>query len=465
MAIIDTNTARVSDGAGEPSLLNAGLLACIATAALAGLLFGFDTAVISGTTEGLRTHFALDDFWLGITVSSALWGTLIGALTAGIPGDRFGSRDTLRVLALFYVVGGIGCGLAWDWGSLVFFRVVAGLAVGGSSVLAPVYIAEVAPPSRRGGLVASFQFMVIFGILAAYVSNAVVAEMGLGTEDWRWKFGVSAAPAIIFLLLLLRIPNSPRWLVAKGRAGEARDALTRVGMDETQAEREVAAVRAGLDEQPDTGGKAAQLSWTRHRKPILLAFMVAAFNQLSGINALLYYLNEIFAKAGGSLSPDIQAIIIGVVNAIFTAVGMLLIDRLGRRTLLLIGSAGMAASLVVAGCAMSGFLPGWIVLPALIAFIAFFAPSTGAVIWVYISEVFPTAVRGRGSAVGASTHWGFDAVIAAAFPSIAAVSVGLPFFFFAAMMAAQFVLVLTYFPETKGVPLEEMERKLGVAME
>ncbi|PNU04831.1 sugar porter family MFS transporter [Novosphingobium guangzhouense] len=453
--------SKSTPGAQEPSLLNRGLLACIATTALAGLLFGFDTAVISGTTESLRRTYALDDFWLGITVSSALWGTLVGALTAGIPGDRFGSRNTLRILAVFYVVGGLGCALAWDWTSLVLFRVVAGLAVGGSSALAPVYIAEIAPPSRRGSLVASFQFMVIFGILAAYVSNAVIAGMEFGADDWRWKFGVSALPAAIFLVLLLRIPNSPRWLLTKGRDAEAGRAFAHVGLTEQAASAEIAVVRSTLGQQPS--GEA--LSWTRHRKPILLAFMVAAFNQLSGINALLYYLNEIFAKAGGSLSPDVQAIIIGVVNAVFTALGMALIDRLGRRTLLLIGSAGMASCLVVAGLAMSAILPGWMVLPALIGFIAFFAPSTGAVIWVYISEVFPTAVRSRGSAIGASTHWGFDAVIAAAFPMIAAVSVGLPFYFFAVMMALQFCLVLFYFPETKGVSLEEMERRLGVTME
>lgn len=440
--------------------MHRGLLACIATTALAGLLFGFDTAVISGTTESLRKAYALNDVWLGVTVSSALWGTLVGALTAGIPGDRFGSRNTLRVLAVFYVVGGVGSAMAWSWGSLVMFRVIAGLAVGGSSALAPVYIAEIAPSSRRGRLVASFQFMVIFGILAAYVSNAVIASLHFGADDWRWKFGVSAVPAAIFLLLLMRIPNSPRWLLAKHRDAEARSAFSHVGLGERQAEREIAAVRRSLDEGP--GGE--KLSWRRHRKPILLAMLVAAFNQLSGINALLYYLNEIFAKAGGSLSPDLQAIIIGVVNAVFTAVGMALIDRLGRRTLLLIGSAGMGCCLVVAGLAMSGMLPGWIVLPALIGFIAFFAPSTGAVIWVYISEVFPTAVRGRGAGIGASTHWCFDAVIAAAFPAIAAVSGGLPFFFFAAMMAAQFCLVLFYFPETKGVSLEEMEDKLGVTM-
>lgn len=460
-----SDMARRADA--EPSLLHPGLLACIATAALAGLLFGFDTAVISGTTEALTRQYDLDPTWLGVTVSSALWGTLVGALFAGLPGDRYGSRDTLRVLAVFYIVAGLGCAFAWSWGSLMLFRVLAGLAVGGSSVLAPVYISEIAPPSKRGGLVAAFQFNVIFGILLAYVSNAIIASMGLGEAEWRWKFGVAAAPALIFMLLLFRIPNSPRWLVKRGQDEEARASLTRIGMEPARADAEIAEFRRSFagDETPGAADKGGALSWTRHRKPILLAVMVAGFNQLSGINALLYYLNDIFAVSGGNLSPDMQAIIIGVVNAVFTGIGMLLIDRLGRKTLLLIGSAGMAACLAVAGAAMGGVLPKPLVLPGLIGFIAFFAPSTGAVIWVYISEVFPTPVRGRGSAVGASTHWGLNAVIAAIFPTVAAMSASLPFFFFAAMMALQFVIVLSYFPETKGVPLEEMEKKLGVAME
>ncbi|WP_454887419.1 sugar porter family MFS transporter [Sphingomonas oryzagri] len=449
-----------SGAIAEPSLLNPGLLACIVTAALAGLLFGFDTAVISGTTDALTKQYRLDPTWLGITVSSALWGTLVGALFAGLPGDRFGSRDTLRVLAIFYVVAGLGCAFAWSWGSLMAFRVLAGLAVGGSSVLAPVYISEIAPPSRRGGLVAAFQFNVIFGILLAYVSNAIIASLGLGADEWRWKFGVAAAPALLFMLLLLRIPNSPRWLVGRGRDGEAKASLSRIGMKPEQADAEIAEFRCSFSEQKRT----ETLSWSRHRKPILLAMMVAAFNQLSGINALLYYLNDIFAASGGRLSPDLQAIIIGVVNAVFTGVGMALIDRLGRKTLLLIGSAGMALCLAIAGAAMGGMLPKPVVLYALIGFIAFFAPSTGAVIWVYISEVFPTPVRGRGSAVGASTHWGLNAVIAAIFPTVAALSASLPFWFFAVMMVLQFVIVLAYFPETKGVPLEEMEKQLGVEM-
>jgi sugar porter (SP) family MFS transporter len=444
---------------GEPSLLNPGLLACIATASLAGLLFGFDTAVISGTTDALTREFTLTPTWLGITVSAALWGTLVGALFAGKPGDRFGSRDTLRVLAVFYIVAGIGSALSWNWGSLIGFRILCGLAVGGSSVLAPVYIAEVAPPSRRGTLVAMFQFNVILGILLAYVSNAVIASMDLGEAEWRWKLGVAAAPALLFMALLFRIPNSPRWLVGRGETEQATASLAQIGMTGEAARAEIAMIRAALSETKET----VALSWTLHRKPILLAMLVAGFNQLSGINAILYYLNDIFAKAG-DLSPNLQAIIIGVVNMVFTLIGMLLIDKLGRRTLLLIGAAGMSVCLAIAGLALLHILPDGVLLYALIGFIAFFAPSTGAVIWVYISEVFPTAVRARGSAVGASTHWGLNAVIAAIFPTVAAWSAGLPFLFFAAMMAVQFIVVLVYFPETKGVPLEDMEAKLGVAM-
>jgi sugar porter (SP) family MFS transporter len=452
-----TDAALRPDRAAEPSLLHPGLLACIATAALAGLLFGFDTAVISGTTHALTKQYALDPTWLGVTVSSALWGTLIGALFAGVPGDRYGSRDTLRVLAIFYVVAGFGCAFAWNWGSLVFFRVLAGLAVGGSSVLAPVYISEIAPSSKRGALVATFQFNIILGILLAYISNAIIASFGLGADEWRWKFGVAAVPALIFMLLLTRIPNSPRWLVGRGQGEEARQSLARIGMSPAQAEAAIGDFRERLA----TTGTTEALSWTRHRKPILLAVTIAAFNQLSGINALLYYLNDIFAVSGGAFSADMQAVIIGLVNAVFTCLGMVLIDRLGRTTLLLIGSVGMAVCLAVAGAAMGGVLPKPFVLYALIGFIAFFAPSTGAVIWVYISEVFPTPVRGRGSAVGASTHWGLNAMIAALFPSVAALSASLPFYFFAVMMALQFVVVLAYFPETKGISLEDMERRLG----
>lgn len=434
------------------------LIASIVTAALAGLLFGFDTAVIAGVTTALKGEFALSEVWLGFTVSSALWGTLIGALFIGSLGDRHGSRNVLRALAFLYVVTALGCAMAWDWYSFLGFRFVNGIAIGGSSVLAPAYIAELAPPAKRGRMVGGFQFAVISGILLAYISNAAIASMGLGDLEWRWKLGIVAAPSLVFFGLLFRIPNSPRWLLAKGREDEARRVMADVGMGGSEAQREVERVEHALEtaEANDTS-----LSWARHRKPITLAFLVAMFNQFSGINAFLYYLNDIFAASSSSLSPDVQAIIIGVANLIFTLLGMLLIDRIGRRTLLLAGSAGMSAALTVGGLALLGFLPGWLLLPALIVFIMFFAPGSGAVIWVYISEVFPQAVRARGSSIGSSSHWGWNAVIAQIFPVAAAWSAGAPFLFFAAMMALQFVTVFFYFPETKGVALEDMDAHLG----
>jgi sugar porter (SP) family MFS transporter len=427
----------------------------IATAALAGLLFGFDTAVIAGVTGDLTRVFALSPQWLGVTVSAALWGTLIGALFAGKPGDRIGSRDALRILAFFYLLAGIGCALAWNWGAFIVFRFLCGLAIGGSSVLAPVYIAEIAPPARRGFLVGLFQFNVVAGILVAYLSNAIVGAFDLGDLAWRWKLGVTVLPALLFCVLLYRIPNSPRWLAAKGRIDEARDSLSRIGMDAPTVDGELATIRADLaDAIPDE-----RLSWRRHKRPILLAVALASFNQLAGINAILYYLNDIFAKAG-SLSPDVQAVIIGVANLAFTMLGMLLIDRVGRRTLLVVGAIGMAVCLSAAAAVLFDVLPQVWMLPALVGFIAFFAPSQGAVIWVYLSEIFPTSVRSRGSGLGASTHWLLNAIVAGLFPAAAAWSAGAPFLFFAAMMAVQAVVVLIFFPETKGVPLEAIHARM-----
>jgi len=427
----------------------------IATAALAGLLFGFDTAVIAGVTGDLTTRFALSPEWLGVTVSAALWGTLVGALFAGKPGDKIGSRDALRILAFFYLLAGIGCALAWNWSAFVIFRFLCGLAIGGSSVLAPVYIAEIAPPARRGFLVGLFQFNIVAGILIAYLSNAIVGSFDLGDVAWRWKLGVTVLPALIFCLLLYRIPNSPRWLAAKGRLDEARVSLSRIGMDDRTATGELDAIRADLA----TAVPDERLSWRRHKRPILLAVALASFNQLAGINAILYYLNDIFANAG-SLSPDVQAVIIGVANLAFTLLGMLLIDRVGRRTLLAVGAVGMAVCLAAAGAVLFGMLPQSLMLPALVGFIAFFAPSQGAVIWVYLSEIFPTSVRSRGSGLGASTHWLLNAIVAGIFPVAAAWSAGAPFLFFAAMMAVQAVVVLLFFPETKGVPLEDIHARM-----
>jgi len=432
----------------------------IATAALAGLLFGFDTAVVAGVTADWRQVFLLDDAALGATVSAAIWGTLAGALCTGIPGDRFGARSVLRVLAAFYVLSALVACFSWGLGSLVAARLITGVAIGGSSVLAPVYIAEISPPARRGRMVGLFQLMVVAGILVAFLSNAAVGAIADPTSAWRWKLGVPALPALLFLGLLYRIPNSPRWLIGRGREAEAAAALDLIGVREP--EDALARVRAAL--QGEEEERASRLSWRLHHKPILLAVLLAGFNQLAGINAILYYSNDIFAAAGyGRLSADLQTIAVGATNLLFTLVGLALIDRLGRKTLLLIGAAGMALCLAVVGAIFWGALPKSLLLPMLVGYIAFFAPSQGAVIWVYLSEIFPTRVRARGMGIGSSTHWLMNAIIASIFPIIARHSTAAPFLFFAAMMALQFVVVLTFFPETKGVALEKMDARMEKA--
>jgi SP family arabinose:H+ symporter-like MFS transporter len=429
--------------------MNAILVRGVLVGGLAGLLFGFDTAVIAGTTSGLRDAFHLGPGGLGITVSSALWGTLAGALFAGVPGDRFGARFCLRAIALFYMVSSLGCALAWNWESLLLFRVIAGLAIGASTVLAPVYIAEIAPPNWRGAMVGAFQFNIVFGILVAYLSNYLVGSLNLGVDEWRWKFGVAIAPAVLLFGLLFTIPQSPRWLAMKGRRNEALQVLHRIAPGAAEADAIVA----------DSGQRQRQkLSWKHYRKPILLAFGVAAFNQLSGINAILYYINDIFAAAGFSkTSADQQSIIIGATNLLFTALALLVIDRVGRKTLLLIGSVGICAALSGTAAILFSGQHQNLLLAMLIGFIASFAFSQGAVIWVYISEVFPTEVRARGQSLGCSTHWFMDAIIATLFPMVAAFSRGAPFVLFALMMVLQFFVVLAYFPETKRIALEDIQ--------
>ena len=430
----------------------------VAVAALAGLLFGFDTAVIAGATGDLRRVFALSPLGLGVTVSAALWGTLFGALGAGRVGDRMGGRDALRLTALLYAVSSLGCALAPDWAVFVGARVIGGLGIGASSVLAPVYISEIAPAKRRGALVGGFQLAIVLGILLAYLSNAVLGGAGLGAQAWRWKLGIAAAPALVFLVLLRTVPQSPRWLAARGRRDEALQALEAFTPGEGAAE--LQAIEQGLAaEAREAGGR---LSWREHGRSIALAVTVAAFNQFSGINAILYYLNDIFAAAGfGRVSSDMQAVAIGLTNLAFTALAMTVIDRVGRKPLLLIGAAGTAVCLAAAAAILSGFGPSAGLLWVLVGFIGFFAFSQGAVIWVYISEVFPNRVRASGQSLGASTHWLLNAVISAAFPYVAARSKGAPFAVFAALMVVQFVVVLTMFPETKGVELEALQARLS----
>ena len=428
--------------------------------ALGGLLFGFDTAVISGTTTALTKEYNLTPDLLGFAVSSALWGTVISSMLAGIPGDKYGARDTLRIAAIMYVVSAVGCALAWNLPSLLFFRFIGGLGIGCSSVLGPVYIAEIAPAQWRGRLVGLFQTNIVLGILVAYASNFLIGTMGLGDLEWRWKLGVSGIPAALFLLMLFGIPRSPRWLVARNHIDEARDVLRLTGVE--NYEQELNEIVENI--QHEHSQAKEPLFCKKYSFPIFLAIAVGMFNQLSGINAILYYLNDIFALAGFSkMSSDLQAVIIGTTNLVFCLLAMSLIDKIGRRTLLLIGAVGTAVCM--GGVATVFFtqrnlsLLVWL----LVGFIGFFSFSQGAVIWVYISEIFPTPVRAKGQSLGSFTHWIMNALISWIFPIMAKSSGAYPFAFFSLMMLVQFFVVWKFFPETKGITLEEMEHKLKIS--
>jgi len=439
--------------------LNLVLLRSTVVAALGGLLFGFDTVVISGTTQSLTELFHLTPLSLGVTVSSALAGTIIGSMLAGIPGDAWGRRDSLRILAVLYLISAIGCGLAWNWTALVTFRVIGGLAIGGSSVLGPMYIAEIAPAKYRGRLVGLFQFNVVFGILLAYFSNYLIGTLKLGDLEWRWKLGIAALPAAIFLAMLFGIPRSPRWLVKKKRIEEAREVLRITG--EEDYERELQDIVTSIDAEHHAGDT---LFNGKYGLPIFLAVSIAMFNQLSGINAILYYLNQIFAQAGFSkVSSDLQAVAIGATNLLFTMIAMSLIDKVGRKKLLLTGAVGTTVCLAGVSYVFLSHSHQSVLVWLLVAYIAFFAFSQGAVIWVYIGEVFPNRVRAAGQSLGSFTHWVMAGIISLGFPAVAAKSGGYPFVFFSAMMALQFFVVLFWYPETKGITLEDMQKKLGIA--
>ncbi|HTC40030.1 MAG TPA: sugar porter family MFS transporter [Candidatus Acidoferrales bacterium] len=437
--------------------LNSYLLKASIVGALGGLLFGFDTAVIAGTTHSLQQVFNLSDWSLGITVSIALWGTVVGALTAGLIGQRLGGRNALRLMAVLYIVSSLGCAFAWNWPALVIFRFIGGLGIGGSSVLAPVYIAELAPASIRGRLVGMFQINVVLGILLAYFSNYCIARLGMGALEWRWQLGVAAAPAFLFLVMLFGIPQSPRWLATQHRIDEARSVLTL--LRSSNYEEELKEIVDSIHLERSQGSEP--LFQRKFRYPIFVAITTGVFNQLSGINAILYYLPFIFMAAGFSkLSGDLQAVAIGAMNLFATLLAMTFIDKLGRKVLLLVGSAGTA--LCLAGVAMIFFTQrnqDWLVW-ILVGYIFFFAPL-GAVVWVYIGEIFPNTVRSKGQALGSSSHWIMNAIISALFPVVAKTSGAYPFVFFAAMMVVQFFMVSFFYPETKGFTLEEMQHRLG----
>ncbi|UHG93692.1 sugar porter family MFS transporter [Spirosoma oryzicola] len=422
------------------------------TAALGGFLFGFDTAVISGVEQSLQSLWGLNVWEHGLTVSIALVGTVLGSMLGGIPTQRFGRKKTLLGIAILYLLASVGTALAPNWTIFLIFRFLGGLGVGASSVAAPMYITEISPAKSRGRLVALFQFNVVLGILIAYLSNYLLGDMG--SEPWRWMLGVQAFPSLIFLIAVLNIPESPRWLLlVEGRVAEARDVLYMI--DPATAEETLQALQQHAD-QPQN----ARLFTAKYRTPITLAVLFAVFNQVSGINAIIYYAPRIFEMTGlGKSSALLSSAGIGLVNLIFTLISLNLIDRYGRRTLMKIGSVGLIITLGLVARAFYTQDFGMTVPLLLFVYIAFFGFSQGAVIWVFISEIFPNEVRASGQALGSFTHWLMAAIITFTFPYLAEqIGGGTTFLFFAFMMVLQLVFVLRLMPETKGTSLEQIER-------
>jgi sugar porter (SP) family MFS transporter len=430
------------------------------TSALAGFLFGFDTVVISGAEKTIQTLWGLSPGLHGIAMASALYGTVVGSLLGGWPADRFGRKATLLWIGVLYFLGAVGSGLAPNVVVFIIARVVGGLGIGISTVVAPMYISEIAPPKYRGRLAGMFQFNIVFGILIAFVSNALLA--GIGENAWRWMLGVAAFPSLIYAAFCFGLPESPRWLLSKKGDREAGlQVLQRIEPGNSKAEiaAEADSIIAASSEQASSGH-----FWTRRlRKPIMLAILIAFFNQLSGINAILYFAPRIFELTGlAAKAALLQSIGIGVTNLVFTFVGLWLIDRLGRRTLLYIGSFGYIASLGLTAWAF--FTNHLSMVPVCIfAFIAAHSIGQGAVIWVFISEIFPNRHRAEGQTLGSFTHWIFAALLTTFFPKmVTAFPPGYVFSFFAGMMVLQLIWVKTMVPETKGVPLEEIQKQLGI---
>ena len=426
--------------------------------ALGGFLFGFDTAVISGVEKHIQVLFQLSPFWHGFTISSALIGTVIGALISGTPADKYGRKPILFIIAGLYVITAIGSAIAGSVSVFIVFRFLGGLGVGASSVVAPTYIAEISPAKIRGRMTAMFQFNVIFGILIAYISNYLLRDFG--TEPWRWMLGVAGIPAFLFFVLITLIPESPRFLIKIGEITKAKIILEKI---------EVASVDEEIEEIKHSMIKSSngnQRLFSRiYFKPIFVAILVAMFNQFSGINAILYYAPRIFELSGLSNADSMfQSILIGVTNGIFTILGMVLIDRVGRKKLLITGSIGMSVCLgLIAKTFYTQDFSGYGLLLLLLVYIMFFAFSTGAVIWVLIAEIFPNSIRGHGQSLGSFTHWFFAALITFLFPGIAKTfqfGVGHAFLFFSVMMLLQVIVVWKYFPETKGRTLEELGENL-----
>jgi MFS transporter, SP family, arabinose:H+ symporter len=431
------------------------------TVAMGGLLFGIDVAVISGAEQQIQKLWGLSDILHGQAIASALYGTIIGALLGGIPAEKYGRKNSLIVIGILFLVSSIGSALAPEVISFMISRFIGGLAVGASSVVAPLYISEIAPAKNRGKLVATFQFNIVFGILIAYLSNYLLS--GIGENDWRWMLAVVALPAALFIVLMFFVPESPRWLmVHKNNYAKARQILEisdPVGVDEA-----VDAIHKSIDEESHKTSLSSFLT-KRFSTPILMAILIAFFNQMSGINAVIYFSPRVFELAGiGKSAAFIQSAGIGLVNLIFTMLGLYLIDRIGRKKLMLIGSVGYIISLGAVAAAFYFNYSGGMVVPVLLfVFIASHAIGQGAVIWVFISEIFPNQVRSYGQSLGSSVHWIMAAVVTSVFPFFAnnpAIGPAKIFMFFMLMMILQLLWVILKMPETKGVPLEQLEAKL-----
>src|ERR1700722_14072868 len=433
-------------------------------AALGGFLFGFETVVISGAEQTLEHLWQLSKLSQGFTVSSSIFGTILGSLFAGAQAKKYGRKKVLQVLAILFIIAALGCAFVSAWGLFICFRIIGGLAVGASSVVAPMYISEIAPAALRGRLAGSFQVNIVAGIVAAYLTNYLFNQLQLA-DSWRWMLGVMVVPAVLFSLLLFAIPESPRWLILEGDEQKALPILQRLG--EQNIASAVGAIRDSVKEHQEN------LFQRRYSKPILCAMLLAMFNQLSGINAILYYAPRIFEMAGYDKSQALsQSIFLGVANLVATLLAMTVIDKIGRKTLLIIGSFGMIVFLSLVAHALSGDLSGnGNLLLYLIGFIVFFAFSQGAVIWVFISEIFPNSVRSQGGSLGSTTHWVMAAIITSVIPSILENGQGgvnvagghWAFVFFAVMMVLQLIFIWRVMPETKGKSLEQIQKDLGIA--
>ena len=426
-------------------------------ASLAGFLFGFDTVVISGADKNLQAIWNSSDAFHGtVVMGMALWGTVLGAIFGGIPTNRIGRKNTLLGIGVLFLVSAIGSAFANDPIVFAVFRFIGGIGVGASTIAAPTYISEIAPAKDRGKLVAFYQFNIVLGILVAFLSNYLLKD--IGENSWRWMMGVEAFPAIIYVLLVLFIPKSPRWLLSKFKNNEARKVLQLMGQE---ADYEKMKKEIELDNE-NAALANDNIFLKKYRTPLLLAFLMAFFNQLSGINAFLYYSSRIFQEAGlGESTALLSSIGIGVVNLLFTLLGVFLIDKLGRKILMYIGSVGYIISLSLVAMAFFFHWEGMAVPIFLFLFIAAHAIGQGAVIWVFISEIFPNHLRASGQAFGSTTHWVLAAIIPSLIPYLfSTVGAGTVFLFFAVMMVFQLLFVAFMMPETKGISLEELSKKL-----